>query len=226
MFIQTLIFSLACFFAADVPLPEWDEAVRIAEEHGAGWAEVFESLDVDPRECEAVVFPELMRYGRVRDGIEHGVLLAPYMKKGIEGANFSVGMFQMKPSFAEQVEAAWMQSGMRHEYELYFVLADTEEVRRRRVERLGDERWQCVYLAVFVRLMTEREPELLNMDPEDRVALLATAYNYSFTASLDELETRRDMKTFHLDFIRTGKTVLYSYSSLAVRRFRESGIHL
>ncbi len=218
MFIQALVLSLACFFAADVPLPEWDEAVRLAREHEVVWTEVFESLDVDSRECEAVIFPELMRYGRVRDGIEHGVLLAPYVRKGVEGADFSVGMFQMKPSFAEQVEAAWMRSGLRHEYELYFVLADSEEVRRRRVERLGDERWQCVYLAAFVRLMLEREPSLLNMAPEDRVALLATAYNYSFTASLDELEARRDSETFHLDFIRTAKTALYSYSDLAVRR--------
>ncbi len=218
MFIQTLVLSLACFFAGEVPLSEWDEAARLAGEHEAVWTEVFESLDVDPRECVAVVFPELMRYSRVRDGIEHGVLLAPYIRKGVDGADFSVGMFQMKPSFAEQVEAAWMRSGLRYEYELYFALQDTEDVRRRRVERLGDERWQCVYLAVFVRLVLEREPSMLNMKPEERVALLATAYNYSFTASLDELESSRDMKTFHLDFIRTGKTSLYSYAELAVRR--------
>ncbi len=216
MFIQTLIASLAVLAA--VP-SEWKEAEKLADERRDGWMEVFESLDVDARECEAVIFPELMRYNSVKDGIEHGVLLAPYIRKGVEGADFSVGMFQMKPSFAEQVEQAWMRSGMRHEYGLYFILDDSADVRRKRVERLGDERWQCVYLGIFVKLMMEREPSLSLMPAKERVALLATAYNYSFTATLEQLEQRRSQKTFHLDFIKSKKTVCYSYSSLAVARF-------
>ncbi len=222
MFIQALIAALAVLAA--VP-SEWKEAERLADGHRGGWKEVFESLDVDTDECEAVIFPELMRYGRVRDGIEYGVLLAPYIKRGVEGADFSVGMFQMKPSFAEQVEQAWMRSGLRHEYGLYFVLEDSEDVRRKRVERLGDERWQCVYLAVFVRLMMEREPSLLRMTSEERVGILATAYNYSFTAPMEELRRRMEQKTFHLDFIKSKNTVCYSYASLAVTRFTNNLKH-
>ncbi len=218
MFIQALALAL-CISA--VP-PGWEAAERLAEGHRNVWNEVFESLDVDAGECEAVIFPELMRYDRVKDGIEYGVLLAPYIRKGVAGADFSVGMFQMKPSFAEQVEQAWMRSGMRHEYGLYFVLSDNEDVRRKRVERLGDERWQCVYLGIFVRLMMEREPSLSSMAPEERVALLATAYNYSFTASMDELRRRMTRKTFHLDFLKSDKTTFYSYAELAVERHKQS----
>ncbi len=217
MFIQALVLAL-CLSA--VP-SGWEAAEKLAEGHRDGWNEVFESLDVDAGECEAVIFPELMRYNSVKDGIEYGVLLAPYIRKGTAGADFSVGMFQMKPSFAEQVEEAWMRSGMRHEYGLYFILDDSEEVRRKRVERLGDERWQCVYLGIFVKLIMEREPSLSSMSAEDRVALLATAYNYSFTAPMDQLEGRRSQKTFHLDFIKSKKTTCYSYAELAVRRFKE-----
>ncbi len=217
MFIQTLALAL-CLSA--VP-SEWEAAERLAEGHREVWNEVFESLDVDAHECEAVIFPELMRHNRVKDGIEHGVLLAPYVKKGVEGADFSVGMFQMKPSFAEKVEEAWMQSGMRHEYGLYFVLADNENIRRKRVERLGDERWQCVYLGIFVKLVMEREPSLLQMSAEDRVALLATAYNYSFTATMDGLRRRMEQKTFHLDFMKSDKTTFYSYASLSAKRLKQ-----
>ncbi len=219
MFIQTLAFLMAL---CSPSLPSgWEEAERLAGEHRDVWNEVFESLNVDPRECEAVVFPELMRYDRVKDGIEHGVLLAPYIRKGVEGADFSVGMFQMKPSFAEQVEAAWMENGMRYEYGLYFILSDSEDARRRRVERLGDERWQCVYLGIFVKLMMEREPSLAEMPPQDRVALLATAYNYSFTAPLEQLRSRMSQKTFHLDFMKSDKTTFYSYASLAAKRYKQ-----
>ncbi len=219
MLIQALALILPIFLCSCAALPEWEEAEKLAEEHASVWNDVFESLDADPRECEAVIFPELMRYSRVKDGIEHGVLLAPYVKKGVAGANFSVGIFQMKPSFAEQVEEAWMHSPLRHEYGLYFVLADSEDIRRRRVDRLADERWQCVYLALFVRLMIEREPTLADMSPEDRVAFLATAYNYSFTASLDDLKLRRPRKTFHLDLLKTPSTTLHSYAPLSLRRF-------
>ncbi len=221
MFIQALVLAL-CLSA--VP-SGWEAAEGFAERHRDVWNEVFESLDVDTDECEAVIFPELMRYNRVKDGIEHGVLLAPYIKKGVEGADFSVGMFQMKPSFAEQVEEAWMRSGLRHEYGLYFILDDSEDVRRRRVERLGDERWQCVYLGIFVKLMMEREPSLLQMSPEDKVEILATAYNYSFAASLAQLEKRRRQKTFHLDFIKSKKTTCYSYAWLAAKRYNNLKNH-
>ncbi len=206
---------------AGAPVPEWEDAAVYASEHRGRWCEVFQSLEADCAECEAIVFPELLRYNRLKDGVETAVLLAPYVRKGAESANFSVGIFQMKPSFAEQVEKAWMRSGMRHEYGLYFNTEDSREVRRKRVERLADEQWQCVYLAVFVRLMLEREPSLAEMSASGRVRLLATAYNYSFTAPVDELRKRSRKKTFHLDFVKTKNTVCYNYAGLAEEHYKE-----
>ena len=79
--------------------------------------------------------------------MEQAALQGLYVTGGKERANFSIGLFQMKPSFVEQVEAAWMKSPLRHEYRLYFDLKDHREQRRRRLERMQDEQWQCVYLA-------------------------------------------------------------------------------
>lgn len=200
--------------------PEWEEAARCVEERGAAWSEVFKSLDTDAAECEAVVFPELLRYNRVQDGVEQAALLALYVQGGRKKADFSVGMFQMKPSFAEEVEAAWMCSPLRHAYKLYFDMADKREQRRGRIRRLTDERWQCVYLAVFVRLLMEREPSLATLPAGERVRLLATAYNSGFNASLGELRRRQSRKTFHLDLLPSRKTVRYAYAEIAVEWYR------
>lgn len=224
MYVQTVILSFALFIGGFWGRPatsEWEGATKLADSRNDRWREIFSSLDVDPQECEAVVFPELLRYRRLQDGVEQAALMAWYIDGGTAASNFSVGLFQMKPSFVEDVERAWMQSGLQYEYELYFVDGSSRDIRRRRVSRIRDEEWQCVYVALFVRMMLQREPSLLEMTPEDRVAFLATAYNYSFNAPLDELQNQISRKNFYLDIIRLKRTPCYSYAELAKRYFRE-----
>lgn len=195
---------------------EWRQATERVEARREVWGEVFASLDADAVECEAIIFPELLRYSRLQDGMEQAALHALYVDGGKERANFSIGVFQMKPSFAEEVETAWMDNTLRHKYKLYFDCKDRREARRRRLLRLKDERWQCVYLAVFVRLMLEREPGLASLPPEERIALLATAYNYRFQAPMDTLRQNRRRRTFHLDFLPGKGTAYYAYADIAV----------
>ncbi len=206
---------------ATVPTLGWEEAVRLADESRAEWTEVWRTLDVDATVCEAIVFPELLRYNRLQDNVELAALLALYVRGGTEAANYSVGKFQMKPSFAEEVERAWMRSSLRHTYRLYFDLHDGKPQRSKRVERLRDERWQCVYIALFVRLLLEREPSWTNLEADSRIRLLATAYNYRFTASTEELKRRQGQKHFHLDLFRTKATTCYSFAELVARRYKE-----
>lgn len=196
---------------------DWTWAAENAACRRAEWSEIFVSLDADAAECEAVVFPERLHYSRLKDGMEQAALHVLYVQGGKESANFSIGAFQMKPSFAEQVERAWMNSSLRHTYKLYFDLQNSRESRRHRLKRLTDDRWQCVYVAVFVRLMLEREPSFATLSAEERVRLLATAYNFSFTASADVLRQQQDRKTFHLDMLLSKKTVCYSYADIAAQ---------
>lgn len=200
---------------------DWEEAVRLADECRAEWTEVWRTLDADAAVCEAIIFPELLRYRRLQDDVELAALLALYVRGGTEAANYSVGKFQMKPSFAEEVERAWMRSPLRHTYRLYFDLRDDKLQRNKRVERLRDERWQCVYIAIFVRLLLEREPSWANLDADSRIRLFVTAYNHRFTASTEELKRRQGRKHFHLDLFRTKSTTCYSYAELASRRYKE-----
>lgn len=230
MYIQTLIrvLLLTCGVAvvsAAQPYRrqldnEWKKADEIVREHHELWETVFSSLDADSRVCEAIVFPEILRWSKLKDVFEQAALKDRYIKEGTAGADFSIGLFQMKPSFAEKVEKAWMKSPLCREYGLFFDLQDTDHARSRRIERLSDGNWQCVYLAVFVRLMYEREPSIAAMPEDEQISILATAYNRDFHAPVDSLRRWARVPTFHLDILPSKSTQYYPYAAIAVERIR------
>ena len=44
---------------------DWSRAAERVEERREAWGEVFRSLDVDAVECEAIIFPEQLRFSRL-----------------------------------------------------------------------------------------------------------------------------------------------------------------
>ena len=94
---------------------DWDDAVRFVKVHHEEWQQEFDLFDVDSRVAEAIVFPELIRYSMWQDEIERAAVNGLYVTKGRDGADFSIGRFQMKPSFAEDVEQAWNRSSLSKE---------------------------------------------------------------------------------------------------------------
>lgn len=194
---------------------DWDAAVRFVNNHHEQWKQEFDLFGVDSQTAEAIVFPELIRYSVWQDEIEKAAVNGLYISKGKEGADFSIGHFQMKPSFAEEVEAAWNRSPLAQEYGFAFNLQQNNEARRSRVQRLSTVEGQCRYLAIFIRLMLLRHPQLTEMSAEEQVRMLATAYNYSFSASLSQIRKMEHSRRFHTDVIRTRYTKRYCYADIA-----------
>ena len=181
-----LVMGNATAFSVNYPKvfgSDWTDAERYVIERHEAWKKEFDVFGVDARLAEAVVFPELIRYSFWKDEIEKVAVNGLYVKKGRDGADFSVGRFQMKPSFAEKVERTWNSSPLAQEYGFSFNIADNVEARRSRVLRLGTEEGQCRYLAIFIRLQELRLPQLAKVSRKQKVRLLATAYNRSFSAS-------------------------------------------
>ena len=193
----------------------WVEAERYISEHYDEWKQEFDPFGVDSRMAEAVVFPELIRYSMWKDEIERTAVNGLYVSKGREGANFSIGRFQMKPSFAEEVEQAWNRSSLSKEYGFSFNLADNNEARRSRIRRLSTMLGQCRYLAIFIRLQQQRHPQLSQLTLKEQVRILATAYNRSFSASWQSLCKMQQERYFHTDIIKTRSTRLYCYADIA-----------
>ena len=198
---------------------DWDDAVRFVKVHHEEWQQEFDLFDVDSRVAEAIVFPELIRYSMWQDEIERAAVNGLYVTKGREGANFSIGRFQMKPSFAEEVEQAWNRSTLSKEYGFVFNLQSNNEARRSRIRRLSTMQGQCRYLAIFIRLLQQRHPQLSQQPTKDQVRFLATAYNRSFNLSYEQIRQMQRERHFHTDVIKTRRTRLYVYADIAASFF-------
>ena len=214
-----LIMGSATAFSTNYPKvfgDDWTSAAQFVNEHHAAWKPLCEEFGVDARLAEAIVFPELIRYSKWQDEIETAAVNGLYVLQGTSGANFSIGHFQMKPSFAEEVEAAWNQSTLSKEYGFVFNLQDGVEARRSRIRRLGTLEGQCRYLAIFIRLQFLRHSQLLSLQLKEQVGMLATIYNRSFSTTWEQTCRLRHKRTFHTDIIATRHTKKYCYADIAI----------
>lgn len=221
-----------------MPSPDESTANAYCDAHRAEWRAVWDEYGVPCDVAEAVVFPELIRYSLFRDKMETGAVKALYVSGGTAQCDFSIGPFQMKPSFAETLEKRWMRSGLARQYNLFFDTKDSENARRVRISRLEKEEWQCVYLAVFLKMLYldygsfdkngEHTQDGLDTLPiREQVRLAAAAYNRGCRwvnagyGPLEELRERSREKQFHTAIIPNKSTKRYVYGDIAVRHFRE-----
>ena len=149
-----------------------------------------------------VVFPELLRYSIVRDQIETTGLKIFYVHVSDEFpkfSNFSIGRFQMKPRFIEELEEAVSSLGLTTMFAdvlEYRPGSSEKEIRRQRVQRLESAVWQAVYLACFGAVMQTRFSHLAWDSIEDKITFYATAYNHGFNCTEEEIRRWMDARIF------------------------------
>ena len=166
----------------------------------------------------AVVFPELIRFGAIQDEIQMRGLKVLYVLYGRNHGNFSVGRFQMKPSFAEQVESDYARLFTPRERAAIGIAAfergDTAALRERRVRRLEDLAWQVRYLRLFVLVMGKRYRLASFTGPEDRLRFYATAYNAGYAGGEAAIRRKMDRRLFHTALFQPAET--YNYADVAL----------
>jgi len=82
---------------------DWKKAMLFESENRSWMEPVLAKNHISYPLAIAIIFPELVRYSALRDKMEITLLKALYINLGENYANFSIGQFQMKPSFAEMV---------------------------------------------------------------------------------------------------------------------------
>ena len=151
----------------------------------------------------SIVFPEMVRYSLIRDKIETAALEVFYKKLGPDYANFSIGLFQMKPSFIERLERTVIRFDPLCEYHFISEFGENltaEQIREMRVGRLKDIRWQIDYLVCFMKMMdyfmNRVDPNLGMMDDESRIAIYATAFNSGIWDNVEKIKRISKKKFF------------------------------
>lgn len=175
-------------------------------------SDTLQAAGVDPQFAAAIVFPEAVRYSLLRDRMEVMGLLSLYVKYGREYADFSVGRFQMKPSFLEQVEADIMELRIPAK-----IAEETPQTRLERVKRLSSPEWQVKYLAAFIKILDARFKYKNWSSAEEKLKFYATAYNAGYTNNEACIRELIPAKTFYTTLL-PGET-RYAYAEIACEYF-------
>jgi hypothetical protein len=157
---------------------------------------IAKSYNLSASDVLPVVYPECSRFNSLSNAFESDVLYYYYIQQGTEGADFSVGYFQMKPSFMEALEAEIESNGLFKEQRPRFAYQSgkMEEIRNERLDRLQSPAWQMEYLCAFTALMHERYVQDSVSIP--RTEYVAAAYNYGFFKPSSEIVSWSEVKAF------------------------------
>jgi hypothetical protein len=192
---------------------QYEEAVQFLKANA--WVSDALGLGRDEgRLALAVVFPEVLRFSALEDMIQVRALKVLYVQYGKKYADFSVGRFQMKPAFAEQVErdaGRWLTEEERTAAGApVSPAADTPETRRERVLRLDDFKWQVRYLGLFIRIMDKKHAATPFVDARERLRFYATAYNAGYTHSEKAIRRLMPAKSFHTSLFEASMKFCYA----------------
>jgi hypothetical protein len=193
---------------------DWEKAENFVTENGVWMKQLSEKYGVSFPVAVAVVFPELIRYSALRDKIEITLLKILYINLGEDYANFSIGQFQMKPSFAETIHqnVPLLKGRLRNQFKEKKRITDLRTYRASIVKDLEQPESEFLYLIAFLKICRTIY-NLKEMDGDHRVKFLATAYNFSFQKSFKEVEKMTDKKFFYAKLV---KSESYSYADISV----------
>ena len=166
----------------------------------------------------AIVAPEASCYNPLTDYFETAAVKKDYPASG--SPDYSIGLFQMKPSFAESLENEVAKDAVlksKYGSRLAYSSNNVTAKRRERVNRLADTNWQIYYLAVYVDVIRKRTSAWGLKDAETKVRYWATLYNAGFYLSRARVEHRFGVKQFPRG------TKEFNYSAVAVELYKALG---
>lgn len=165
----------------------------------------------------AIVAPEIDEYSNLSDKVETYSLMYMYSQFG--RGNFSIGYFQMKPTFAESIEnSIKVNATLKDKYKELIIYEDTAQAERaERIQRLASLKYQTIYLAAFFELGSSKIKNWTsnNKNNYQRLRNLATLYNGGLNLSettVLELQKKKQFPSMGLN--------KHNYSDLVVDFFR------
>jgi hypothetical protein len=147
--------------------------------------------------------------------MEITLLKALYINLGEYYANFSIGQFQMKPSFAAIIRDESPQVlGRRSEitFKQPDEFSDIKNYRKSIITDMEDPKVQLTYLIAFFKIC-EKKYKTNRMNETDRIVFSATAYNYGIDKSKEQIQRMTGRKFFTTKLIATET---YSYSDVSL----------
>lgn len=184
--------------------------------------------DIPAAELSAIIFPELIRYSQVSNLIETTALEYSYVNNGTEYVDFSIGRFQMKPSFIEALEKKLEKnncSGYDFSHVLEYTDKETEKQREERLQRMNNVIWQIEYLCCFYKIVESKFNTSDYWNSKDRVRFLATAYNHGYQKEDTEI-MKYATKRFFPNGANYPADYQYAYANVAYDFYTKHALKL
>jgi hypothetical protein len=200
---------------ADLFGEDWKKAMTFEKEN-RNWIEPLLSKNhISYPLAISIIFPEMVRYSALRDKMEITLLKTLYVNLGEDYANFSIGQFQMKPSFAEMIReeapaVLGRRSGITFKNRSDF--DDIKDFRKTIIKDLEDPKSQMNYLIAFIKIC-EKNFKTGRRDELSQVKFLATAYNFGIDKKEVDIESMIGKKFFNTKLFKTEN---YSYAEVSI----------
>ncbi len=168
--------------------------------HEAEFKAIGSKAGVSARFLFALVAPEISQFGYLSDRAQTYILKVMYVQRGKAYADFSIGRFQMKPSFIERLEQCLRaESTLCTLFPEVLFTAESERAKRaERIKRLESMEWQLVYLALFCRVVQQRFEHIVFADETEKLQFYANAYNVGFHLNASRLQQTQGAYFPHL----------------------------
>lgn len=172
--------------------------IQFYQNHEDVFKRAADKVETTPEILFSIVAPEISQYSYLRNKVETQSLLVLYVQGGSAYANFSIGYFQMKPSFAESIETQIAsQPHLKDSFSNLTIHANNvEEKRAIRVNRLSSFKWQVEYLAAFYELAIEKYNLQHRSLSHEEIMTLAACYNVGLNRSIQEINTIGNQSQF------------------------------
>ena len=181
----------------------------------------FKNLSSEQIEFLSIGAPEIMRFNMVQNFIETEILELAYVQFGPEAVDFSIGPFQMRPSFVERLE---MEVLTNHDLRKYseiteFSTKNNEEIRKERIDRISDPRFQLLYLEVFSKYCDIHYHILNTLSQSEQLKFKSAVYNIGFDQSAETIISFQSKKYFPHGSKYEGTQ--YSFSELSLNIYSQ-----
>ena len=224
IFLLTIWLSIVCSascqeasFAQLYP-KECQTAKDFYYQHKTLFEKTAKNIGFKPQMLFAIVAPEIAQYSNWGDKVETYALKVLYVQGGTSYADFSIGYFQMKPSFVELIEqTASLDTGLKTKFDAKLFYKPTEsESRAALIDRLITVEWQLTYLSIFCEIVQKRFSNLSFSNFEEQLRFYASAYNCGFQKSEQEIN-KLSQKALFPKFSQKK----FKYSDLSVWFYQE-----
>lgn len=221
--IPPMLYRLTLLLAIIWPASSMDEQVNETCEFLISEVILKGQTDASLAFTLSIAAPEYIRYRELSNLMEVQALRLMYAELGSEQVDFSVGYFQMKPSFIEMLEVEVRNDEvLQTEFAdlIGFYSVDASGIRQERIDRILDIKYCILYLKAFEALVRKKYAmELEGMTIPQSLHFMATAYNLGLDQSGSVIKKYQSKQNFPHGPHYTGDQ--HAFGDLSVRIYSQ-----